>query len=139
MFAFSSEGGKMENARDQCFQKQLELAMYEYPPLSTLAHQQRVDGFQQQFVSDYPKRPRMEWTARNSTGYPASALNHVNYRVPQPHFNTAENQLNHRVISSTGFPTSSESTYVGKCKGFYCQKKCEFALPSSLVAGVCSG
>lgn len=101
----------MEDARDQCFQNQLELAMYEYPSLSTLGHHPRMDGYEQQYVAEYPKRPRMDWSANNGGSH--TALNHVNYRVPFPRY-PPENQLSHRAVSSTGYPTFSESTFAGK-------------------------
>jgi hypothetical protein len=100
----------MANQHEQRFQNQL--AMYEYPSsLATLRHH---PNFENQFAAEFPKRARLEWTGPGANSGTYAVLNHVNYRVPSSHY--VENQLAHRVASTTAFPTSNESTFVGKSK-----------------------
>ena len=97
----------MANQHDQRFQNQL--AMYDYPaPLATLGHH---PNFENQFAGEFPKRPRLEWNNQGGNSGTYAVLNHINYRVPSSHY--AENQLAQRVISTTAFPTSNESTFAG--------------------------
>ncbi len=93
---------------DQRFQNQL--AMLDYPAsLATLRHH---PNFENQYAAEFPKRARLEWNGAGANPGTYAVLNHINYRVPSSHY--AENQLAHRVASTTAFPTANESTFTGK-------------------------
>lgn len=98
----------MDSQHDQRFQSQL--AMYEYPtPLATLGHH---PNYENQYTAEFPKRARLEWNGSGPNSGTYAVLNHINYRVPSSHY--PENQLAHRVASTTAFPTANENTFVGK-------------------------
>lgn len=98
----------MENRNTHRFSNPLALYEYATPPLSSLRHH---PNFENQFAAELPKRARLELNGSGPNFGPYAVLNHINYRVPTSHY--AENQVAHRAATTTGFPTSNESTYIG--------------------------
>ncbi|XP_028399750.1 recombining binding protein suppressor of hairless-like isoform X2 [Dendronephthya gigantea] len=104
------------------------LTMYDYTSLATLRHH---PNFESQYTAEFPKRARLDWNGPTPNSGTYAVLNNINYRVPNTHY--SENQLAHRVASTTAFPTSNEPTYAAHAPYFPAKNRTniQYSIPTN--------